>query len=176
MLYYSKCITLHFPLLQLLRLTDQCSTFFERWVNHLIGQCLPSSAVNKKEIEHGKYSLEVHSGRYRAWYLKRIFKITIWVSWCQNKLVYVTGLRRHVSVLALLRYYIVKKQLKHFFLSFGFINVNFFVTKDRLSGLRQFFETESLLKMMKNAFHFTLKAFFVLQIFQFLSWLFGNVD
>ena len=31
--------------------------------------------------------------------------------------------------------------------------------------------TESLLKMMKNAFYFTLKAFFVLKMFTFLSWL-----
>ena len=44
-----------------------------------------------------------------------------------------------------------------------------------LSGLRQFLATESPLKMMKNAFYFTLKALFVLQIFNFLSWLFGHV-
>ena len=31
-------------------------------------------------------------------------------------------------------------------------------------------------KMMKNAFYFILKAFFVLKIFQFLSWLFGHVE
>ena len=30
-------------------------------------------------------------------------------------------------------------------------------------------------KMMKNAFYFILKAFFVLKIFKFLSWLFGHV-
>ena len=159
MLYYSKCITLHFQLLQLLRLTDQWSTFFERWVNHLIGQCLPSSAVNKKEREHGKYSLEVHSGRYKAWYLKRIFQITIWVSWCQNKLVYVTGLRRHVSVLALLRYYIVKKQLKHCFLSFGFINVNFLSLKaDSLS--ETIFGNWKFVKNDEKCFLFHLKSFF----------------
>ena len=34
---------------------------------------------------------------------------------------------------------------------------------------------ESLLKMMKNAFYFILKALFVLKIFKFLSWLFGHV-
>ena len=32
------------------------------------------------------------------------------------------------------------------------------------------------LKMMKNAFYFILKAFFVLKIFRFLSWLFGHVE
>ena len=44
-----------------------------------------------------------------------------------------------------------------------------FSLKGVLSGLRQFFATESPLKMMKNAFYFTLKALFVLKIFKFLS-------
>ena len=48
--------------------------------------------------------------------------------------------------------------------------------KDALSGLRQFLATESPLKLMKNAFYFTLKALFVLKIVKFLSWLFGHVD
>ena len=34
---------------------------------------------------------------------------------------------------------------------------------------------ENLLKMMKNAFYFILKALFVLNIFKFLSRLFGRV-
>ena len=50
-----------------------------------------------------------------------------------------------------------------------------FVVKDALSGLRQFLATESPLKMMKNAFYFTLKALFILKMFKFLSWLFGHV-
>ena len=41
--------------------------------------------------------------------------------------------------------------------------------KDALSGLRQFLETESSLKMIKNAFYFTLKSLFVLKILKFLS-------
>ena len=41
--------------------------------------------------------------------------------------------------------------------------------KGALLGLRQFLATESPLKMMKNAFYFTLKTRFVLKIFQFLS-------
>ena len=41
--------------------------------------------------------------------------------------------------------------------------------KDALSGLRQFVANENPLKMIKNAFHFTLKALFVLKIFKFLS-------
>ena len=43
------------------------------------------------------------------------------------------------------------------------------------SGLRQFLATESPLKIMKNVFYFTLKAFFVPKIFKFLSWFFGHV-
>ena len=43
------------------------------------------------------------------------------------------------------------------------------ISKGALSGLRQFLATESPLKMMKNAFYFTLKALFVLKIFTFLS-------
>ena len=39
--------------------------------------------------------------------------------------------------------------------------------KGALSGLRQFLATEKPLKMMKNAFYFTLKALFVLKIFRF---------
>ena len=47
---------------------------------------------------------------------------------------------------------------------------------DALSGLRQFLAFEGPLKVMKNAFNFTLKALFVLKIFKFLSWLFGHVE
>ena len=35
---------------------------------------------------------------------------------------------------------------------------------------------ESPLKMIKNAFYFTLKALFILKIFKFLSWLFGHIS
>ena len=35
---------------------------------------------------------------------------------------------------------------------------------------------ESPLKVIKNAFYFMLKALFVLEIFPFLSWLFGYVE
>ena len=49
------------------------------------------------------------------------------------------------------------------------------IIKGALSCLRQLLATESSLKMMKNAFYFTLKALFVLKIFKFLSWFFGHV-
>ena len=41
--------------------------------------------------------------------------------------------------------------------------------KGALSSLRQYLANENPLKMMKNAFYFTLKALFVLKIFKFLS-------
>ena len=74
--------------LQLVRLTDQWSTFYETTMNHLNGQYLLSSAIKKKEREHGKYSVEVHSGKYRTVYEQNM-EIMTWVYWCQNKLFYV---------------------------------------------------------------------------------------
>ena len=47
--------------------------------------------------------------------------------------------------------------------------------KGTLLGPRKFLETESPLKMMENAFYFTLKALFVLKTFMFLFWVFGCV-
>ena len=41
--------------------------------------------------------------------------------------------------------------------------------KGAFSGLRQYLATKTLLKMMKNAFNFTLKAHCVLKIFKLLS-------
>ena len=46
--------------------------------------------------------------------------------------------------------------------------------KGALYGLRQLLATERPLKILKNAFYFTLKALFVLKIFKFLSRLFGH--
>ena len=48
--------------------------------------------------------------------------------------------------------------------------------KRALSGLRQFLATESPLKMMKNAFRLTSKAFFVIKIFKFSSRLLGHAS
>ena len=44
-----------------------------------------------------------------------------------------------------------------------------FAFQGALSALRQFLETETPLKRMKNAFYFTLKALFVLKMSKFLS-------
>ena len=51
-----------------------------------------------------------------------------------------------------------------------------FLFEGALSGLTQFFATESPLKIMKNAFYFTSKAHFVLKIFKFMYWIFGHVS
>ena len=50
------------------------------------------------------------------------------------------------------------------------------LVKGAALGLGQFLATESLWKLMKDAFYFVLKALFVLKIFKFLSWLFGHVQ
>ena len=59
---YSRCIALHLQLLQLSRLTDRWSLFYETRVNHLMGQHLPSATINKKEREREnivqKYTVE----------------------------------------------------------------------------------------------------------------------
>ena len=52
----------------------------------------------------------------------------------------------------------------------------FDIFKGALSSLRQFLATESPLRMLKNVFYFTLKTLLVLEIFRFLSWIFGYVE
>ena len=51
-----------------------------------------------------------------------------------------------------------------------------FVIGLNAQGLGQFLATERPSKFMKNAFCFTLKALFVLKIFQFFSWLFSHAE
>ena len=41
---------------------------------------------------------------------------------------------------------------------------------------KMFWFNKSFLKMLKNAFYFILKALFILNIFNFLFWLFGHVE
>ena len=53
---------------------------------------------------------------------------------------------------------------------------NYDEVKDALLDLRQFSATETPLKTMKNVFHLTFKALFVLKIYKFLSWLFGHME
>ena len=49
-------------------------------------------------------------------------------------------------------------------------------SRDVLGVYTGLLATESPLKMMKNTFSFTWKSFFVLNVFKFLSWLFGHVE
>ena len=61
-----------------------------------------------------------------------------------------------------------------------------YITRFKLSLFESYLKFKSLniqsvlfnkspLKLMKNAFYLTLKTFFVLKIFKFLSWIFGHV-
>ena len=45
-----------------------------------------------------------------------------------------------------------------------------------LLGLRQFLTIERPVKMIKDAFYFMLRVFFIYELFSFLSWLFGYVE
>ena len=56
-----------------------------------------------------------------------------------------------------------------------YLTLNVFLIRGTLSGLRQLFATNSPLKVTKNDFFFTLKALFIVKIFQVLSWIFGHV-
>ena len=56
-----------------------------------------------------------------------------------------------------------------------YLKISLGLIKAALSGLRRFLATESALKIMKNAFWFTSKALFVINIFKFLSSPFGHV-
>ena len=61
-----------------------------------------------------------------------------------------------------------KKNRSQFRSSIKLGTTTFAWLKNALSGLRQFWGTESPLKMTKNAFYFTLKALSVLEVFKFL--------
>ena len=98
-----------------------------------------------------------------------------WVFWLMINLTrvlivinFVSKQMRDKSFLEKLRYHANKEITMQYFLPI--------LLKGTLSGRREFLITESPLKMMKNAFYFTLKAIFVLKIFRFLSWLFGHVE
>ena len=55
-------------------------------------------------------------------------------------------------------------------------NKNVTGIKTTLLCLKQFLAPKNSLKMIENAFYFTLKPLFVLKIFKFLSWLFGHAE
>ena len=55
------------------------------------------------------------------------------------------------------------------------LSFSFFYIKGPLLGQSQFLATESPLRMMKNSFYFTLEAFFVLKMFNFVLDFFDHV-
>ena len=56
-------------------------------------------------------------------------------------------------------------------------NISIFKSNSHLPKKISFiFFNESLLKIMKNSFYFTLKALFVPRIFKFLSWICGHAE
>ena len=63
--------------------------FYETRMNHLNGQHLLSSAINKKEREPWK--VQCGSSQWKVKYIvyEEYMEITISVCWCQNKLFYV---------------------------------------------------------------------------------------
>ena len=72
--------------------------------------------------------------------------------------------RNHLSLL------LIKEKVNNLDNTFPIVEIEMNdLIKDALSGLKQFMATESSLKMMKNAFCFTLEGLFVLKIFKFLS-------
>ena len=60
--------------------------------------------------------------------------------------------------------------------AFIYSQFNYVPLKARSQGWGNFWQLKTPLKMMKNAFYFSIKALFVLKIFKFLSWLFGHVE
>ena len=76
-LCYSRCIALDFQLLQLAPSTDQGLIFYETRMNHLNGQHLLSSAINKKEREPWK--VQCGSSQWKVKYIvyEEYMEITI---------------------------------------------------------------------------------------------------
>ena len=73
----SRCIALHFQLLQLVRLTGLWSTFYETRINRLTGQHLFLNEINKKRKENMKSTVHKQTVQYIV-YEKNI-EITICV-------------------------------------------------------------------------------------------------
>ena len=70
---------------------------------------------------------------------------------------------------------IAKKKKKMVTFPEEIVNQYTYLDLSLLAGLKQVLATEILLKMIKNAFYSTLKAFFVLKLYKFMSCLFGCV-
>ena len=121
------------------------------------------------------------------------FAMLLWEKFKQDKRLSVKYWTCDESLLQLLikGRCVAKWELKSSAFSLKFVRNLFSWNKGEIRGIFLFFERrlkfglprpkktvlftsfESPLKMMNNAFYFTLKAFFVLKIFKFLSWRFG---
>ena len=66
--------------------------------------------------------------------------------------------------------YSAMKSTKIIWNSYGFVKIGLSRSKEKIVLFA------SMKYLMESAFHFTLKAFFVLKMFKFLSWLFGHVE
>ena len=103
----------YFQLLRLVRLTDLWSTFYKTRMNRLNGQYrLWTVRLIKKKGKHGKYSVEVHNGKYstwKVWCMKRIWKLHDDARINCFKWYYST--HRDIYVFALLRLDIVKNSI-----------------------------------------------------------------
>ena len=149
---------LHVPLVNLstkdnVNLAKQLSNGFKRSVYWSSYQTIPAKVINK-----GANLNELLSARLQG--LKRLFVFAYVID---------AGANNDSGI----------KNNKNYFLATGEIE-NYNVLIDRrsfydqaikraLSGLRQFWATESSLKKRKNAFDFTSKALFVLKILRFLA-------
>ena len=89
-LYYCRCIALHFQLWQLVCLTDQWSTFYKTRMGCLSGQYTYFQVRSiKKKGKHEK--VQCGSSKWKVYDIvyEKNMDITLWVCWCQNKLFYV---------------------------------------------------------------------------------------
>ena len=63
----TRCIALHFQLMQLVFLTDPWSTFAKQgWITWMDSTCFQVRSIKKKG-KHGKYSVGVHNVKYSIW-------------------------------------------------------------------------------------------------------------
>ena len=125
---YSRCIALHFQVLQLVRLTDQWSAFYQTSMNRLNGKCLVSSAINKKERETCK--VQCGSTKWKVLYI--VYEKNVEIIKYEFADARVTSFtwNQYLSWFihfCIFKIWYCKKQHLYCFLLFGFINVIIFV-------------------------------------------------
>ena len=109
----------------------------------------------------------------KKWYSANVFSDTKQkhVCWKNYKVIKVSGcIARALFSMSSESRFVNETLAQVFSCEFCEISKNNFFTEETI------FDKWKPLKVMKNAFYFTLKALFVLQIFKFLSRLFGHVE